>query len=48
MPVSCVNFQKYLGTYLDEKLNFNYHVKEKICETMQEIGVTRQLSKILP
>ena len=48
MPVSYVNFQKHLGTYLDEKLNFNYHVKVKICETKQEIGVIRKLSKILP
>ena len=48
MPVSCVNFQKHLGTYLDEKFNFNYHVKGKKCETMQEIGVIRKLSKILP
>ena len=48
MPVSCVHFQKHFGTYLDEKLNLNYHVKEKICEAMQEIGVTRKLSKVLP
>ena len=24
--VSCVKFQEHLGIYLDEKLNFNYHI----------------------
>ena len=24
--VSCVSFQKHLGVYLDEKLNFNYYI----------------------
>ena len=24
-----INFQKHLGLYLDEKLNLNYHIKEK-------------------
>ena len=48
MPVFCVNFQKHLGLYLDEKLNFNYHIKEKICKAMQGVGVIRKLSKILP
>ena len=47
MPVFCVNFQKHLGLYLDEKLNFNYHIKEQICKAMQEVGVIRKLSKIL-
>ena len=39
VPVSCVSFQKHLGVYLDEKLNFNYYIigknvsgnKEDIC-----------------
>ena len=48
MPVFCVNFQKYLGHYLDEKLNFNYHIKEKICKAMEGVCVIRNLSKILP
>ena len=30
MLAFCVNFQKHLGIYLDEKLNFNYYIKEKI------------------
>ena len=48
MPGFCVNFQKHLGIYLDEKLNFNYKIKEKICEAMQGVGAPRKLSKILP
>ena len=36
--------------YLDEKLNFNYHIKEKICKAMHGVGVVSKikLSKILP
>ena len=48
MPVFCVNFQKYLGIYLDDKLNLNYWVKEKICKAMQGVGAIRKLNKILP
>ena len=29
VPVSRVSFQKHFGIYLDEKLNFNHHIKEK-------------------
>ena len=47
MPVFCVNFQKHLGNYIDKKLNFNYHIKEKIWKAMQGVGVIRKLSKIL-
>ena len=46
MPVFCINFQKYLGIYLDEKLNFNYHIKAKLCKAMQGVGLVRKLSKI--
>ena len=35
IPVSPVSFQKRLGIYLDEKLNFNHHVKEKITKAMK-------------
>ena len=30
MPVVCSSCQKHLGIYLDEKLNFSNHIKEKI------------------
>ena len=28
-PVVCACWQKDLGMFLDESLNFNYHIKEK-------------------
>ena len=34
--------QKHLGLYLDEKLNFSYHIKEKISKTCKVIGVIRK------
>ena len=39
IPVSRVSFQKHLGIYLDEKLNFNHHIKEKITKAMKGIQV---------
>ena len=48
IPVSRVSFQKHLGIYLDEKLNFNHHIKEKMTKAMKGIGVIKRLSKMLP
>ena len=48
IPVVSVKFQKHLRIYLDEKLNFNYHIKEKICKAIQGAGVIRKLNQILP
>ena len=48
IPVSRVSFQKHLGTYLDEELNFNNHIKEKMTKAMKGIGVIKRLSKMLP
>ena len=48
IPVSSVSFQKHLGIYVDEKLNFNHHIKEKMTKAMKEIGVIKRLSKMLP
>ena len=48
ISVSCVSFQKHLGIYLDEKLNFNHHVKEKIIKAMKGIGAIKRFSKMLP
>ena len=31
--------QKQLGLYLDEKLNFSYHIKEKISKAYRGMGV---------
>ena len=48
VSLSCVNFQNHFRIYLDEKLNFNHHTKEKITKAMKGIRVIKRLSKILP
>ena len=49
VPVSGVSFQKHLGNYLDEKLNFNHlFIKEKMTKAMKGIDVIKRLSKTLP
>ena len=40
--------QKHLGVYLDEKLNFNTHITEKIAKDSEGIGVIKKLFKSLP
>ena len=40
--------QKHLGVYLDEKLNFNTHITEKIGKASKRIGVIKKLFKSLP
>ena len=47
-PVSCVSFQKHLGIYLDEKLNFSYNIKEKMSKAMKGIGIVKKLSNMFP
>ena len=47
-PVFCANWQKHLGIYLDESLNFSYHIKEKMSKAMKGIGIIRKLNKALP
>ena len=47
IPVSQVSFQKHLGIYLDEKLNSNHHIKEKMSKAMKGIGVIKRLRKML-
>ena len=42
--VFCVNLQKQLGNYLDETLNFNLYIKEKMSKTMKAIGIIKKLS----
>ena len=48
VPVKRCSIQKHLGFHLDEKLNFNHHVKEKITKANKGIGVIKKLSNILP
>ena len=40
--------QKHLGMHLDEKLNFNIHINEKIAEANKGIGLIHKLAHILP
>ena len=40
--------QKHLGLYLDEKLNFSHHIKEKISKAYRGIGVIKKLQKFSP
>ena len=47
VPCSCASFQKHLGIYLDEKLNFNHHIKKKVTKAMKGIGVIKRLTKML-
>ena len=47
-PVAHTSCQKHLGMHLDEKLNFNTHVKEKITNANKGIGVIRKLAHVLP
>ena len=39
VPVKRCSIQKHLGIHLDEKLNFNQHVTEKITKTNKGVGV---------
>ena len=48
VPVSRASFQRHLGIYLDEKLNFNHHIKEKMAKVMKGIDVIKRLSKMPP
>ena len=48
IPVQHSTFQKHLGVYLDEKLNFNTYITEKIGKASIRIGVIKKLFKSLP
>ena len=48
MPVACSSCQKHLGIYLDEKLNFSNHIKEKISKANKGKGILRKLHNVLP
>ena len=47
-PVAHTSRQKHLGMHLDEKLNFNTHIKEKIAKANKGIGIIRKLAHVLP
>ena len=48
MPVVCSYFQKHLGIYLDEKLGFSNHIKEKDSKVNKGIGILGKLYNVLP
>ena len=48
VPVSHASFQKHLGNYLDEKLNFNHHINKKMTKAMIGIGAIKRLCKMRP
>ena len=47
-PVVQSTYQKHLGLYLDQKLNFSYHIKQKISRAYRGIGVIKNLQNNLP
>ena len=47
-PVVQSTYQKHLGLYLDEKLNFSHYIKEKISKVYKGIGVIKKLENNLP
>ena len=48
MPVVHSSYQKHLGIYLDEKLNFCNHIKETNSTANEGIGILRKLYNVLP
>ena len=47
MPVVRSSCQRHLGIYLDKKLNFSNHIKEKIPKANKGIGILRKLYNVL-
>ena len=47
-PVVQTTYQKHLGLYLDEKLNFSHNIKEKISKAYRGIGVVKKLQNDFP
>ena len=48
IPVTQTSLQKQIGMYLDEKLNYNTYIKEKLSRVYKGIGLLRNLSNKLP
>ena len=48
ISVAQTSHPKQLGLYLDEKLNFNRHIKETISKVNNRIAIIRKLRCILP
>ena len=48
IPFTQNTVQKHIGLYLDEKLNYNTHIKEKLSKVYKGIELLRNLSNKLP
>ena len=48
VPVAKGSCQKHLGIHLDEKLNFNTHINEKIAKANKGIWIIHKLAHLLP
>ena len=48
IPVTQTTVQKHIGMYLDEKLNYNTHIKEKLSKVYKGIRLLRNLFNKLP
>ena len=42
------SYQTHLGVFLDKKLHFQHHIKEKIAKASKGIGVIKKLNDVLP
>ena len=45
IPIARQPFTKHLGVYLDSRLNFSKHIKEKVAIAMKGVNLLRMLSK---
>ena len=43
--VVCANSQEHLGMFLNESLNFSYHIKDKMSKAMKGIRIIKKLNK---
>ena len=48
VPVAHTPYQKHLRMHLDENLNFQTHIKEKIAKANKGIRIIRKLAHALP
>ena len=44
--VVCANWKKHLGMFLNESLNFIYHIEDKSSKAMKRIRIIKKLNKI--
>ena len=47
IPVARTDYQKHFGLHLDNKLNFNQQIKEKMCKANKSIDIIRKFNNTL-